>query len=84
MTIQQREIEIETMMKDIAVLGFKKLVLTPHETAQIIGISVSTLYNWRVEGVGPQFRKNGNGKRAKIMYPTRAVAEFMTETQLTA
>ena len=84
MTTEQREIEIEKMVKSIEELGFKKLILTPEQTAEIIGVSISTLYNWRVQGVGPQFRKNGNGKRAKIMYPKRAVAEFMTETQLTA
>ena len=84
MTTEQREIEIEKMVKSIEELGFKKLILSPEQTAEIIGVSISTLYNWRVQGVGPQFRKNSNGKRAKIMYPKRAIAEFMTETQLTA
>lgn len=40
--------------------------LTPEETAQRLRITVGTLANWRVRGVGPKFIKVGR----KVLYPS--------------
>jgi predicted site-specific integrase-resolvase len=38
--------------------------LTTKQAAPIVGVSVGTLQNWRVKGVGPMFRKAGS----KVLY----------------
>jgi len=84
MTKEQHEQELEIALTDIKALGFRKLLLTMEEVADILRVSESALYNWRRDGVGPEFIKNGNGPRAKVMYPIRKVAEFLINTQKTA
>ena len=84
MTKEEKEKKIQKTIEDIKNMGHKKLLLSPEETATMLGVSLSALYNWRSEGVGPEFIKNGNGKRARIMYPIRNIAEFMLNTQKTA
>lgn len=39
--------------------------LLPKEVAARLRISVGTLANWRVQGVGPKFIKTGS----KVLYP---------------
>jgi hypothetical protein len=41
-------------------------LFTPSEVAEILGVSVGTLANWRVYGTGPKFlRVNGGVRYAK-------------------
>ncbi|WP_374962807.1 helix-turn-helix domain-containing protein [Spongiibacter tropicus] len=48
-------------------------LLSPTETALIIGIDQRTLANWRVAGRGPRFTKMGRNVR----YTRAAVQEFI-------
>ncbi len=38
-------------------------LLTPHQTAKLLGVSMKTLDRWRWEGKGPRFVKIGHGIR---------------------
>ena len=37
----------------------RPIVLSPREAARYLGISVSTLKNWRAKNIGPAWRKRG-------------------------
>ncbi|MGE4511374.1 MAG: helix-turn-helix domain-containing protein [Sulfurimonadaceae bacterium] len=84
MTTEEYENEIEKTIKDIATLGYKKMALTPEDVAVILGVDISTLYNWRRSGIGPQYRKTGTGKRNKIIYTPRSIAAFLLDQLQTA
>ncbi len=49
------------------------IVLTPRETAEIIGIRPETLSRWRSEGRGPACRVD----KRTIRYTKEAVAEWL-------
>ncbi|MBL1242805.1 MAG: helix-turn-helix domain-containing protein [Sulfurimonas sp.] len=60
------------------------IVLNQKQTADVIGVSSSTLENWRKEGIGPEYKKINNGKRGRILYPKVAIAEWLSDTVKTA
>ena len=84
MTTEEYESEIEKTIKDLTTLGFKKMALSPEDVAEILDVDISTLYNWRRNATGPQYRKTGTGKRNKIIYTPRAIAVFLLEQLQTA
>lgn len=60
---------------------FKNLLaLNQKQTADILGVSVSTLENWRAEKIGIEWIKTGNEKRGKILYPKIKIAEYLSNT----
>ncbi|MDD3856000.1 helix-turn-helix domain-containing protein [Sulfurimonas sp.] len=64
---------------------FKQLLaLNQKQTADAIGVSSSTLETWRKEGIGPEYKKQNNGKRARVLYPKTAIAEWLADTVKTA
>lgn len=63
---------------------FKQLIaLNQKQTADIIGVSSSTLEAWRRDAIGPQYKKVNTGK-GRILYPKIAIAEWLTQTIQTA
>jgi excisionase family DNA binding protein len=54
--------------------GLERL-LTVHELSDYLGIPVATLYDWRVDGVGPQAVKLGRSLR----YPESCVRAWIEE-----
>ena len=54
----------------------ENLNLTPTETAARLRITIGTLSNWRVQGVGPKFIKVGR----KVLYPLAQVAAYESGT----
>ena len=46
--------------------------LTPKEAAERLRMTVGTLSNWRVQGVGPRFIKLGR----KVLYPMVEIEAF--------
>jgi hypothetical protein len=58
----------------------KSIALNQTQAAQIIGVSCPTLERWRLQGVGPEYAKNSNGKKARLLYPKIAIAEFIINT----
>jgi hypothetical protein len=47
--------------------------LTTTEAAERLGITVGTLANWRVQGVGPNYLKVG---LRRVMYPEHSLTDF--------
>lgn len=56
------------------------ICLNQKQTADIIGVSSSTLDNWRKIGLGPQFKKIDSGKRGRVLYPKNAIIEWLSNT----
>ncbi len=57
---------------------FKKLIaLNQKQTADVIGISSSTLEDWRRRSIGPNYIKIESGKRGRVLYPKTAIAEWL-------
>lgn len=48
-------------------------LLTPVETAAVLGTSVSTLKRWRAAGTGPPWRRLGG----RVRYPASAVEAYI-------
>ena len=46
--------------------------LTPKETAERLRLTIGTLSNWRVQGVGPRFIKLGR----KVLYPESEIVAY--------
>ena len=60
------------------------LCLNQKQTAEIIGVSSSTLDNWRKIGLGPSFKKIESGKKGRVLYPKIAIIEWLANTIKTA
>lgn len=60
------------------------LCLNQKQTAEIIGVSSSTLDNWRREGIGPSYKKIDNGKRGRVLYVKTELLEWLNKTIKTA
>lgn len=76
---------INQIIAQINEMGYKNnITLNEASTAKIIGVSSSTLSNWRKEGLGPNFKKIDNGKKGKVIYTKQAIAEWLSQTVMTA
>ncbi|MDN5047579.1 DNA-binding protein [Aliarcobacter butzleri] len=60
------------------------LCLNQKQTAEIIGVSSSTLDNWRKIGLGPDYKKIDSGKKGRVLYPKNAIIEWLSNTVKTA
>ncbi len=47
------------------------------QTADAIGVSSSTLEDWRRKAIGPNYIKVNSGKKGRILYPKIAIAEWL-------
>lgn len=73
------EEEIEKYEKEIKALGLTKgLNLNSKQTAQVIGVSPSTIEKWRKEGIGIDHIIVGR----RCMYSVRAIAKFQVLNQI--
>ncbi len=61
-------------------VGLDRRDLTERELAEIEGVSVRTLQDWRRQGVGPRYRKLGTAKRALVRYPVAWYREWREAT----
>lgn len=52
-------------------------LVTTAEAAELLGVSVSTVSNWRVERRGPSYVKSGPGPRARVRYRVSDVLAYM-------
>ena len=65
--------EIKIYMEQIDKLGFEnKLNLNSKQTAQILGVSPSSVEAWRKQGIGIDYIEVGG----RILYPKLKIAEF--------
>ncbi len=57
---------------------FKQLItFSQKQTADAIGVSSSTLEDWRRKAIGPNYIKVDAGKRGRVLYPKIAIAEWL-------
>lgn len=54
----------------------KNDMIRPKEAAEILGVHVGTLANWRTAGVGPEWDKASMSPTARITYSRREVEAF--------
>ncbi len=65
--------DITTYLNQINQMGFEKILnLNSKQTAQIIGVSASTIEAWRKQGIGIEYIEVGG----RILYPKLKIAEF--------
>ncbi|MCG3667509.1 helix-turn-helix domain-containing protein [Aliarcobacter butzleri] len=65
--------EINMYIEQIDKLGFeKKLNLNSKQTAEILGVSPSSVEAWRKQGIGVDYIEVGG----RILYPKLKIAEF--------
>ena len=74
--------EVQQTIQEITELGYKALTLNENQVSKIIGVSPSTLSNWRSELIGIPFKKMGNGKRGRVLYTKRNVAYWLLNNDL--
>ena len=73
------EEEIEKYEKEIKALGLTKgLNLNSKQTAQVIGVSPSTIEKWRREKIGIDHIMVGG----RCFYSIRAISKFMVLSQI--
>jgi len=60
---------------------YKKMALNKKELANELCVSVSAISNCIVNGYGiPEYKKLGDAKNARVIFPIIAVAKFMSNT----
>lgn len=62
----------------------KVLALNQKQTAEVIGVSDSTLENWRREKIGIPYKKIDSGKRGRVFYLKTDIVKWLTQTIQTA
>jgi hypothetical protein len=60
---------------------YNKTMINKKELSIELGVSVSTINNYIVQGYGvPEYVKLGNAKNAKVLFPIASVASFLSQT----
>lgn len=72
--------QIVEEINKISLTHKKSIAFNQSQTAELLGVSSSTLENWRREGIGIEYIKAGNGKRGRILYPKHKIAEYLSRT----
>lgn len=62
--------------EDLKLIGVK-------ETAELLSVSPNRLYEWRRDGKGPRYVKTGTAQSAKILYPYKALVEWIEDHSVT-
>lgn len=56
---------------------YRKVQLSPDETAEVSNRSKAMLQKDRTDGVGIEYVKVGKGKNAKVFYPITSIVAFL-------
>ncbi len=60
---------------------YNKVGLSKSELAKEFGIGLSTVSKMMAEGMGlPNYKKIGNAKNSRVIFPLADVAEFLSDT----
>lgn len=64
----------------------KQAVLNQSQVASLLGLSSSTLANWRAEGISLEYLKIGKdskkGSKNRVMYLKTKLVEFLNSNQI--
>lgn len=70
----------ETILQDLQ-NRYKKSVLNKKELAYELGVSESAINNYICQGVAiPEYRKIGNAKNARVVFPIINIASYLSNT----
>lgn len=70
----------ETILKDLT-SRYNKAVLNKKELANELNCSVSAINNYISKGYGiPSYKKMGDAKNARVVFPIVHVASYLTQT----
>lgn len=53
-------------------------------SAQVVGVSPSSLATYRKNGLGPEYIKIDNGRKGRVLYPKTALVDWLNKTIKTA
>ena len=74
----------ETIYQDL-MNRYNKSVLSKEELSREIGISVKTINNYITKGYGiPQYKKIGNTRNSRVLFPIIYVSEYLSNVILVA
>lgn len=60
---------------------YKKATITKEELANELGVSISSINNYIVKGMGiPEYIKYGIGKNSKVLFPIVNVIDYLSHT----
>lgn len=80
------EEEIQKYEKEIKALGLTKgLNLNSKQTAQVVGVSPSTILKWKTDGIGIEYinvKCYGKKRSNRVLYPIKNVARWMVLNQI--
>jgi len=81
MQTENFKIELDKNVNEINNLGFsKQLTLNETQVADILGVKPGTVSNWRKDGKGPKYIKQGKpGTRNRVLYPKIEIAKFLVQ-----
>jgi len=61
---------------------YKKMALSKKELAECLGLGVSTVSKLMSQGYGlPNYKKLGNSRNARVVFPISEVARFLVDTK---
>jgi len=70
----------EIILKDLQ-SRYKKSTINKKELAKELGMSVSSINNYIVKGLGiPEYIKVGNGKNGTVLFPVVNVVDYLSNT----
>ncbi len=60
----------------------KQAVLNQSQVASLLGLSCSTLSNWRAQKVALEYLKVGKGEKNRVLYLKTKLVEFLNSNQI--
>lgn len=57
----------------------ERVLFSPKEVAEMIGVNENTLYKWRAAGIGPPFLRLNDGVRAGVRYERDVLRAWLRE-----
>lgn len=58
-------------------------LIPAREAAKLLSVSTNRLAAWRRDGKGPRYVKTGTAQSAKILYPYKALTEWIEDHSVT-
>lgn len=58
-------------------------IVKQNKTAEILNVSIATLYRMREQGIGPSYKKlDSKSKNGTVVYPLQEIVRYLTESNI--
>lgn len=58
-------------------------VLKQNKTAELLNVSLATLFRMREQGIGPSYKKlDSKSKNGTVVYPLQEIVKYLTESNV--